>query len=485
VSEGPALELRGIVKRFGAVEALKGVDFTLEAGDIHALLGENGAGKSTLMKVAFGLARPDGGTLRVGGRLQRLPDPVAARRLGIGMVHQHFTSIPAFSGLENVALAAGWAPGRDTVRSRFHQIVQLTGFAIDPDARAEDLSAGLKQRLEVVKALATDARILLLDEPSSVLSPEEADAFLSLIKGLRQHGVSSVLITHKLGEALTVADRVTILRRGAVVYSGPVEGQSHESLAALMLGEAPPTPGDWSPPAAGELRVDVRELALPRLGSSGSGLRGASFSARAGEIVGVAAVEGNGQRELLRALAGLARPTRGSLSVMRPVSFIPEDRSSEGLIADFSLAENLALSQGRAAPWVRRGWMNWGLATERTRELITSFGVRAAGPDAPARSLSGGNQQRLIIAAALERHPRVLVAENPTRGLDLRATTEVHQRLRQAAGHGVTVIVHLSDLDELLALTPRITVLANGVLIDLPSGATREEIGHHLVGGTG
>jgi simple sugar transport system ATP-binding protein len=479
----PALELRGISKHFGTVEALRGVDFTLEAGEIHALLGENGAGKSTLMKAAFGLVRPDEGRIAVDGNRVRLRDPVDARRLGIGMVHQHFTSIPAFTVLENVALSAGWALKRAVAMERLSVLSDRTGLGLDPGARVEQLSAGLKQRLEVLKALAADARILLLDEPSSVLSPAETDSFLALVQGLRAQGVSSVLITHRLAEALAVASRVTVLRRGSVVHSGPISGQTPVSLAGFMLGEAGPASEPRVARVAGEVRVRMDEVSVPRIGGSGAGLYRASFTARGGEIVGIAAVEGNGQREFLRGLAGLATPRSGTLEVDRPVSFIPEDRSSEGLIGELSLTENLAVSQGRSAPWVRGPWIDWPAAAARSRELIESYGVRATGPQALASSLSGGNQQRYIIAAALERRPRVLVAENPTRGLDLRATAEVHERLRDAAREGVAVIVHLADLDELLDLADRIAVLANGVLVELPPGTDRTLIGRHLLGG--
>jgi general nucleoside transport system ATP-binding protein len=480
----PVLELRGISKRFGAVEALREVDFTLEPGEIHALLGENGAGKSTLMKAVFGLVRPDAGTIAVAGTPVHLRDPVDARGLGIGMVHQHFTSIPALSVLENVMLSAGWGLKRALARERLRVLSAETGLSLDPDARVERLSAGLKQRLEVLKALAANARILLLDEPSSVLSPSETGAFLTLVQGLRERGVSSVLITHKLAEALAVATRVTVLRRGAVVHSGPIAGLTPVLLAGFMLGEAGPPPEPRGSSVAGEVRARMDAVSVRGMGTSGSGLQQATFAARAGEIVGIAAIEGNGQREFLRALGGLAKPQSGQLEVARPVSFIPEDRSSEGLLGELSLAENLVLSQGRSAPWVTGPWVNWSVARARSQELIKAYGVRGADPGSAASALSGGNQQRLVIAAALERRPKVIVAENPTRGLDLRATAEVHERLRNAARQGVAVIVHLADLDELLELADRIAVITNGILVELSPGADRDLIGRRLLGGS-
>jgi ABC-type uncharacterized transport system ATPase subunit len=478
----PLLELTGIRKRFGTVEALRGVDFRLEQGEIHALLGENGAGKSTLMKVVYGLVVPDAGEIRIAGEAVRLRDAVDARRRGIGMVHQHFTSIPAFTVAENVALAAGWRPVPKVIRARVAALGAELGLPIDPDAPVSALSAGMKQRLEVLKALAANATVLLLDEPSSVLPPGEAQAVLDMVRRFRERGISSVLITHKLHEALAVADRVTVLRRGEVVHHGPVAGESAASLATHMLGTAPPPPERGSGGELGPSRVRLAQVRASSLGGGGP-LREATLEVRAGEIVGVAAVEGNGQRELLRVAAGLARPTGGTLEVQGTVAFVPEDRSTEALVGEFTLAENLVLTQGREAPWVRGPWLEWQLARQRTGELIEAYGIRTRGPEARAAELSGGNQQRLVIAAALERKPAVLVAENPTRGLDLRATAEVHARLRAAAADGVAVLVHLGDLDELLELAHRIVVVANGRATSLPPGTSREEIGRLMLGG--
>jgi ABC-type uncharacterized transport system ATPase subunit len=477
-----ALELRGISKCFGAVEALREVDFTLNKGEIHAVLGENGAGKSTLMKVAYGLLRPEAGSVSVFGAVRRVDSAAAARSFGIGMVHQHFTSIPAFTVLENVALAAGMSPHPRRLRPSLVTLMQRTGLELEPSARVDTLSAGLKQRLEVLKALASSARILLLDEPSSVLAPSEAEPFLDLVKRLRQEGVSSVLVTHKLSEVLRTADRVTVLRHGAVVHTGPVAGETPSRLATLLLGE-PPAPGESRASFRnGEQRILADNLSLPRLGGSGSGLHSATFKVNSGELVGLAAVEGNGQRELLRTLAGVARPTAGILEIAHPVAFIPEDRTAEALITGFSLAENLVLGQGRSAPWVRGPWVDWREAEARTRELIAIYGVDGATPNTAAGELSGGNQQRMIIASALERRPAVLIAENPTRGLDIRATVDVHRKLRDLASTGVAVVVHLPDLDELLELADRIMVLASGILTEMPAAATRDQIGRALLG---
>jgi simple sugar transport system ATP-binding protein len=481
----PALDLRGIHKYFGTVEALAGVDFTLEPGEIHALLGENGAGKSTLMKIAFGLLRPDAGSVAIGGVQVRLAKPAEARRRGVGMVHQHFTSIPAFTVAENVALAAGWRVRPRELAERVRRLAEAMGLSIDPMLRVADLSAGLKQRVEVLKALAGNASVLLLDEPTSVLSPPDAEALLRQVEEFRARGVATVLITHKLREAIAIADRVTVLRRGRVVHSGPVKQQTPATLAAHMLGAG--SNPDLAPPvrtaASGpDVRVRGEGLTVDRLGGSGTGLRSATLAIAAGELVGLAAVEGNGQRELLRAIAGVVPPTAGLLEVLGPVGFVPEDRTAEALIGEFTLTENLVLSQGGAAPWIRGPWIDWDRARERAVALIDAFGVRTAGPTAPAASLSGGNQQRLVIAEALERRPAVLVAENPTRGLDFRAAQEVMERLKAAAASGVAVLVHLGDLDELLAVATRIVVLSDGVLSEMPASASREEIGRRMLG---
>jgi simple sugar transport system ATP-binding protein len=400
------------------------------------------------------------------------------------MVHQHFTSVPALTVAENIALGAGWPVSPAGLARRVSELAARYELPIDPGVRVRTLPAGLKQRVEVLKALASDARILLLDEPSSVLSPAESDALLGRVRKFREAGLSSVFITHKLDEALRVADRVTVLRRGEVVFSGEASARSARELTASMLGDA-----DWSPTRRrasrdpGEVRVKADHLAVARAGSSGSELREATFRVRAGEIVGVAAIEGNGQRELLRAAAGLIRPASGSIEAAAPVAFVPEDRSSEALVESFTLAENLALSQGADAPWVRGPWLGWPGVVRRCQELIASFGVVASGPAALASSLSGGNQQRMVIAAALERSPAVLVAENPTRGLDLKATDEVQHRLREAADRGVAVLLHSSDLDEVLELADRVMVVSQGVAIELPPETSRAEIGELMLAG--
>lgn len=472
-----ALQLTGIHKRFGSVHALCGADFTLMPGEVHALLGENGAGKTTLMHVAYGLVHPDAGTVSIGGTLPRGHSPRTARRLGVGMVHQHFTSVPAFTVAENVALAAGWPVAPAALRTRVRKLCERVGLPLDPEERAGRLSVGLKQRLEIVKALAADARVLLLDEPTAVLAPGETEELLGVIRRFAADGGAVVLITHKLDEALAAADRVTVLRKGSVVGSGPAGSWSAARLTEAMIG-GDVAAGARSLGSVGDRAlVHGESLDIPRESGLGIAVRGASISVRSGEIVGVAAVEGNGQRELLRAIAGRVRPLRGRLEVVEPIGFVPEDRTFEGLIPELSLVDNVVLGSAPGDPWITGQRVDWRTARARTSELLEQFGVVAPGPDAAAASLSGGNQQKLVVARELSRKPAVVVAENPTRGLDVRATEEIHGRLRDSAAQGAAVLVYSSDLDEVLALSHRIVVVARGTLLDAPAGASRTEIG--------
>ena len=486
----PALELAGIHKRFGSVHALRGADFTLVPGELHALLGENGAGKTTLMQIAAGLLRPDSGAVRVGGIAWPRLSPRAARRLGIGMVHQHFTSVPAFTVAENVALAAGWPVAPGPLRERVRELGARVGLPLEPDAKAERLSVGLRQRLEIVKALAAEARILLLDEPTAVLAPAEVEDLLRVIRRFTASGGAAVFITHKLDEALAAADRVTVLRRGEIVLTGAVEGQNAATLTSAMIGEA--VPNDHIEPLAapvppiGDDRplVRVDSLDVRRDGGLGIALRGASLVVRPGEIVGIAAVEGNGQRELLRAVAGRIHPLRGLRDVAAPVAFIPEDRSTEGLIPEMTLTENVVLGSSESDPWIRGRTIDWREARVRTAVLLDEYAVAAPGPESPAATLSGGNQQRMVIARELSRRPPVVVAENPTRGLDIRAAATIHARLRRAAAEGAAVLFHSSDLDEVLELATRVVVASRGFLIEPPPNATRETIGALMLAGS-
>jgi simple sugar transport system ATP-binding protein len=484
----PVLELVGIQKRFGSVQALRGADFALSAGEVHALLGENGAGKSTLMHVAYGLVRPDDGQVRVHGNARPVSSPREALKLGVGMVHQHFTAVPALTVAENVALTAGWAVRPRELSERVRALSERVGLPLDPDQRAGRLSVALKQRLEIVKALAGDARTLLLDEPTAVLAPAEAEELLEVIRAFAESGGAAVLITHKLDEALRAADRVTVLRQGTVTYAGPRAAQTMESLARAMIGPSPDLPfistagaRRQPKPSSGPALIRLDSLEVSRESGYGIAVRHGFLAVNAGEIVGLAAVEGNGQRELLRAVAGRIMPLRGRLKVARPIGFIPEDRTSEGLIPELSLTENVVLGLGHDAPWIRRGRVRWREARTRTAELLEEFGIVASGPGASAASLSGGNQQKLVVARELSRRPAVIVAENPTRGLDVSAAAAIHARIRAAAQAGTAILFHSSDLDEVLHLAQRVVVMARGVMVEVPFTASRAEVGNLML----
>ena len=478
----PALELRGISKRFGLVHALRGADFTLAAGEVHALLGENGAGKSTLVHIASGSFRPDAGTLAVRGRAVAPRSPREARRLGIGLVHQHFTAIPALSVAENIALSAGWPIGRpQELIARAKALGDRTGLVLDPRERTGNLTVGARQRLEILKVLAADASVLLLDEPTAVLAPSEAEELLRRIRSFAESGGSAVLITHKLDEALATADRITVLRDGRAVRSGRAAEETPESLAAAMLGAAAAMPTRHPPSVEGAIVVSGRDLLLSREDGRGVALRARRIELRAGEVVGVAGVEGAGQRELLRAIAGLQRPAAGSLEVTGPVTFVPEDRTTEGLISHLSLTENVAMGVGPGGSWVRGGRLDWEAMRRRTMDLVARFSVRAAGPNAPAGSLSGGNQQKLVVGRALANGPRVIVVENPTRGLDVRAAAAVWTALHGAAADGAAVVAWSSDLDEIMGEGDRLLVVARGALREVPAGTDRRTIGSMML----
>jgi ABC-type uncharacterized transport system ATPase subunit len=476
------LELRAISKRFGSVHALRGADFVLQAGQVHALLGENGAGKSTLMEIAYGMIPADSGEIRIGGETVMIRSPRDSRAHGIGMVHQHFTSVPALTVAENIQLASGRAGPRASGPSR---VLEVLWHGLDPGARVEGLSVSLKQRLEIVKALSTGARILLLDEPTAVLAPPEVEELLRIVRAFADEGGAVVLITHKLDEVFACANQVTVLRHGRVTFDGVLEGQTEATLAAAMIGTA------RAPTSRAPLRADptgtpeiirLSGATIPPLEGRGAGVRGGTLVVRAGEIVGVAAIEGNGQRELMLGVAGLLRPTAGELLVRGRVALVPEDRTTEGLIPELSITENVALALGADAAWVHGPWLDWAAAGRRTAEFLPAFDILAPGPDTPAGMLSGGNQQKLILARALEGHPAALVVENPTRGLDIRATAAIRDRLRDAATEGLAVLVYSSDLDEVLELGERIVVMARGQLREMPAGATREEVGAAMLG---
>lgn len=470
-----ALALENIARRFGSVRALDDASLLVRDGTVHALLGENGAGKTTLMRVAFGLLRPDAGAIRVHGRLVELSSPAAAIALGIGMVHQHFSSIPALTVAENVALGGHGAYRVQRVRARVREIGDLAGFALDPDARAGDLSVGAQQRLEIVKALAHGARTLILDEPTAVLAPREADDLLAMLRRFAGTGGAVVLITHKLPEALSVAEDVTVLRHGRTVLAEPVTNVDNVTLAKAMIGGAPPADVRHAHAEPGDVVLSARGLSV----TDARGVvraREVSLDVRSGEVLGVAGVDGAGQHELLLCLAGRLPSTAGRVLGSTTIGFVPEDRHRDALILDFDIAENLALRGAGAA----RGRLAWPSIRSRAGALLTEYDVRAPSTDAMAGALSGGNQQKLVLARELEAKPRIVIVENPTRGLDIAATAAVHARLLHARDAGAAVILYSSDLDEVLSLADRLIVMFQGRAREVP--LDRDAAGRAMLG---
>lgn len=475
----PLLALDATSKRYGEVQALAGASLVVRAGTVQALLGENGAGKTTLMRIAFGLARPDSGTMRWMGMPVSFASPRDALAAGLAMVQQHFSLVPSLTVAENVALGGRGLFRAEEARERVRALAAATGLAVDPDAFAGALGVGAQQRVEIIKALAHGAKLLILDEPTATLAPDDAASLLEWARRFASGGHAVVLITHKLRDALDVADEVTVLRAGRVALATTAAATTEESLAAAMLGEGGAVSARASSPAggtsAGEVVAELRDVSSEP-SQEVPALRHATFSARAGEIVGVAAIEGNGEGALLRILAGRERAAAGSVRLPDRVAYVPEDRHSDALADDLTLTENVALGGAGA----RRGWIDWTAMRAYTSALMARFDVRASSEAAPARTLSGGNQQRLVLARELDGDPRLVVADQPTRGLDLRATAEVHDRLREARARGAAVVVHSADLDEVLALSDRMVVVVGGRVHEARGG--RDAIGRQMLG---
>ena len=498
----PVLELRGITKRFPGIVANDDVSLDLRPGEVHALLGENGAGKSTLMNVLYGLYHPDEGEIRIKGEPRRMASPRDAIDAGIGMVHQHFMLIPVMTVAENIVLAN--EPTRDKVlldydaaAKRVRDLSDAFKFRIDPQARVEDITVGQQQRVEILKALYRNADILILDEPTAVLTPQEAKELFEILGTLTKEGMSIIFITHKLNEVLEIADRVTVLRRGKKIETLSTEGATEAQLARLMVGREVLLRVEKGSSTAGEPLLSVEDLHV----TDDRGLekvRGISFDVRGGEIVGIAGVDGNGQTELIDAIAGLRRATSGKIVVAEKdvtgdsvkhtldagLGHIPEDRQRRGLILDFSLAENLALHDYDSEPESRFGWLFPKQLIARARKLLGEFDVRGGGPQTPASGLSGGNQQKVVLAREIDRNPSVLIAAQPTRGLDVGAIEFVHRRLIEERAGGRGVLLVSLELEEVLSLSDRILVIYEGEIVgEFPPSATEEELGVAMTGG--
>jgi ABC-type uncharacterized transport system ATPase subunit len=498
----PVLELAGITKRFPGVVANDSVDFDLRRGEVHALLGENGAGKSTLMNIVYGLYHPDEGQIRINGQPVTIGSPRGAIDHGIGMVHQHFMLIPVMTVAENIVLASEPRRGSvlldyDAAEERVRLISTAYGLAVDPRARIENITVGQQQRVEILKALYRDAEILILDEPTAVLTPQEAEELFAIIRGLTEQHKSIIFISHKLNEVLEIADRITVLRRGKKIETVEAEGATEAGLARLMVGREVLLRVEKEPSKPGEPVLQVEDLSV--LDDRGlQAVRNVSFDVKAGEIVGIAGVDGNGQTELIDGLTGLRDVAAGRVLVAGEdvtnestkeyldagLGHIPEDRQRRGLVLEFSLAENIALHDYDSPPDSRLGWLFPRKIVARARRLLQEFDVRGGGPQTRASALSGGNQQKVILAREVSRGPRVLIAAQPTRGLDVGAIEFVHRRLVEQRDAGKAVLLVSLELEEVLSLSDRVLVMYEGEIVgEYPPSVTQEELGVAMTGG--
>lgn len=495
------VEMRGVTKRFPGIVANDSISLELRKGEIHALLGENGAGKSTLMNILFGLYQPDEGEILINGDRVVLDGPNKAIKLGIGMVHQHFKLVHPFTVAENIILGSepkrGLATDIRKAAAEVQRLSELYGLKVDPNARIEDISVGMQQRVEILKTLYRGADIIIFDEPTAVLTPQEIEELLEIMRRLVEQGKSIILITHKLKEIMAISDRVTIIRRGKVVGSVKTAETSPNALAEAMVGrnvnfeihKAASTPGKPVLEVRDVIARDVRGI---------NALNGISFQVKRGEILGVAGVDGNGQSELIQALTGLRRVDSGhillngqDLTNQAPrtvsetgLSLIPEDRHKHGLVLDFSMRENMVLNTYYKQPYTKNGLLNEHAMDEHARRLIQEFDVRTPGTETKARSLSGGNQQKAIIAREVDKDPDLLIAAQPTRGLDVGAIEFIHKRLVEQRDKGKGVLLISFELDEILKLSDRIIVMYEGRVVGevRPEETNDQELGLMMAG---
>jgi general nucleoside transport system ATP-binding protein len=513
------LELRGITKRFGSLVANDHIDIVVQPGEIRALLGENGAGKTTLMNVLYGLLQPDEGEILIDDRPVHIRSPKDAINVGVGMVHQHFMLVPVFTVAENVTLGAEpvsrlgvpeWAvrrlhlprlsvpsPGlldRRSARTSVRELSQRYGLRVDPDAYVEDLPVGVQQRVEIIKALLRDASILVLDEPTAVLTPGETDELFQIMRQLRDSGRSIIFISHKLKEVQAIADKITIIRRGQVVAERPPTTTDAE-LAALMVGRSVQLRVSKQAASPSGVVLDVRDLSVP--GEHGDlAVHSISFEVRGGEILGIAGVQGNGQTELCEALMGL-RPATGSVlldgtdisgattrdRLRAGIGYIPEDRQEDGLVGAFPVADNLVLDVYDQPPYARRLAMSPDAVRKAATQLVAEYDVRTPSVLTPASTLSGGNQQKVVVARELSRANKLLLASQPTRGLDVGSIEFVHSEVVKQRDGGVAVVIVSSELDEIYALSDRIAVMYEGKIVGIcPPDIPEQELGLLMAG---
>lgn len=498
----PVLELRNITKRFPGVLANDHIDLILEEGEIHALLGENGAGKTTLMNILYGLYQPDEGEVIVRGEKIEVHSPNDAIAAGVGMVHQHFMLIPVFTVTENVMLGEEDTRGpgvldRASAADRIREISEQFRLEVDPDAYVKDLPVGVQQRVEIIKLLYRQADILVLDEPTAVLTPQEADELFGIMRSLADQGRSIIFITHKLREVLEVADRITVIRQGQVVGTITPEQADRGKLAEMMVGREVQLEVEKSETELGEVVLSVEDLVVLD-DRDQVALDGVSFQVRAGEVLGVAGVQGNGQTELVQAVAGLRDPSEGRVELLGEdithsdprritelgVAHVPEDRQKDGLVLSFPVADNLVMNTYYRAPFARGIQLQHAAIVETAEERIEEFDIRTPDALTPTVLLSGGNQQKVIVAREFSRPIKLLVASQPTRGLDVGSVEYIHTRMLEKRAEGTAVLLVSPELDEIMQLSDRIAVLYRGQIVAIVDGreATKEQVGLLMAG---
>lgn len=488
------VELRGITKRFPGIVANDRIDLTLKKGEVLALLGENGAGKSTLMSVLFGFYRPEEGEILVRGEKVDINNPNVAYDLGIGMVHQHFQLIDNFTVTENIIL--GDEPHKnlmvdmETARKKVRELSETYKLNVDPDAKIEDISVGMQQRVEILKVLYRKAEIIILDEPTAVLTPQEIEELMNIMRNFIKEGKSVILITHKLKEIKAVADRVSVLRQGKMVGTVGVAETSEEELAELMVGRKVSFKTEKKEASPGEVVMEIDDLWVQDHRKLDV-VRGLNLKIREGEILGLAGVDGNGQRELVEALTGLRPFQKGEIKLFDKsfqsikadererlqIGHIPEDRQKRGLILDFKLYENMLLEKYDEEPFSKRGILQYGKIKEKAKELVEAFDVRSGeGIETVVRTMSGGNQQKAIIGREVDMDPRIMIASQPTRGLDVGAIEYIHSRLIELRDNGAAVLLVSFELDEIFNLSDRIAVIHNGRIVGIRNPKETDEM---------